>query len=636
MSDQVLGLSIKVNTDTGALEVLGSKLKDVASQAKGTESSFSGLTEGASGLVGALGIVATGAGIIEFFKNAVTEANADAEAIRHLQFALEANGVSWTENKAQIMSWSEGIQALTRFSNTEALDSLGQLSKATKDVGQAQEGVKVAMGLSVAAAMPLSQALDLMQGLMMGNQRAIMMAHRELGTFVGNAKTAQEMLDALSAKVGQASMQEDSFTKSSKQLANAWDDFSKKIGAEIIPSMTSVVEFLTKALTKMDDFNSAADAWRAKAVNSVDGTFASIKAIVTGNSADVKKILQDVASANATINQGVTDKYAQEEAKKTAALTAATSQRSRIIAAAALQDQKKKEDEAAKFIEIEQGLQKKMDELGVQTLKKKLDALNAETEMKRAQIEKEIEDQTKKEQLLVDLERWKSASAVELNREESNLKMEASFKVATTAIQTLQTMNDMSNKDSEAEKARAIALLALQQAIAIGWAWVHAVRIGGPFAPAIAAAETTLLVAQFASQVQSIEKSSASANSQIQNVAISSIPLPGGGQLITTQGSGLNGDLSGNAPTPDGGLSLTSVLSSAGAGAPASGSGSGQTVNVNIPQIIINVAVDTLEAADRRAILQALGDELRSASVEAIRFAVTSANLAQTNTKVAV
>jgi hypothetical protein len=57
---------------------------------------------------------------------------------------------------------------------------------------------------------------------------------------------------------------------------------------------------------------------------------------------------------------------------------------------------------------------------------------------------------------------------------------------------------------------------------------------------------------------------------------------------------------------------------------------------VSIPQINVHVAVDTLEVADRRKILQALGDELRSETVESIRFAVTSANVANRNSQVAV
>src|SRR6185295_20105486 len=110
-----LGLSIKVNTETGALEVLGSKLKDVAAKAKESEGSFSGLTGAGKELMGALGLVATGAGIIQFFKNAVTEANADAEAIRRLSFALTANSVDWATNKDKVLLWSEGMQETTRF-----------------------------------------------------------------------------------------------------------------------------------------------------------------------------------------------------------------------------------------------------------------------------------------------------------------------------------------------------------------------------------------------------------------------------------------------------------------------------------------------------------------------------------------
>ncbi len=635
MPEQNLSLSVKVNTETGALEVLGAKLKDVSAQAKGADSSFSGLTGGAKDLLSAFGLVATGAGIFEFFKKAVTEANADAEALRRLQFALETNGVSWKDNKDKLLLWSEGIQETTRFSNTEALEALGRLSKATKDVGQAQEGVRVAMGLAVGAGMDLNSAMDLMNGLMVGNERAVLQAHKQLGAFVGTASTAQGMLDALTAKFGDTAAKEDSFTKSSAQLTNAWDDFSKQVGNAFIPAITGIVEALTWVVQRIDELGAVIAGFAASAVAIFMGLGSAIKEAMIGNFQQATEAVRMMNVDLVSIAQGTADEFTKVENKKTQALMAASGNRTRIVAGASLQEQKAKQDQATKFIEIENDLQKKMDALGVQTLKKKLDALNAESEIKRAQINKEIEDQSKKAQLLVDLERWKSASAVELNREEGQRKIDASFQVANIAVQTLQTINSMSEQDSAAEKARAIALLALQQAIAIGWAWVHAVRIGGPFAPAIAAAETALLVAQFASQVQAIEKSSASSNTQIQSMAINSIPLPGGGQIVTV-GNGLNGDL-GTIPTgTGGGTDFINLGGASAAAAPSAGGGAGQTVNVNIPQITINVQVDTLEVADRRRILQALADELRTSSVEAIRFAVTSSNLAQTNSQVAV
>ncbi len=631
MPEQQLGLSIKVNTDTGALEVLGAKLKDVSAQAKGAEGGFSGLTGAGKELMGALGLVATGAGIIEFFKNAVTEANADAEALRRLQFALQANGVSWEDNKEKLMLWSEGMQETTRFSNTDALEALGKLSKATKDVGQAQEGVKVAMGLSVASGMDLNQALDLMQGLMMGNQRAIMMAHRELGTFVGGAKTAQEMLDALTAKVGGAAQHEESFSKSTSQLKNAWDDFSKQVGQAFIPALTAIVDALAFVMARVNDLGTVIAAFVVTAASMFQGLGLAIKDAMTGHFREAANDIRVMNSQIVSIAEGTKDAIVGVEQKKVAAVQAATQQTSRIIAAASVQDVAKQKEQAAKVLEITADLHKKIDQLGDQTLQKKIDALNQEVAMKAAQINKEIEDEKMKADLLIQLEVYKNQAQENLALIDYRMKRDIVYQTAENSLEALAIVNNMTQKDSQAQVNRAIMIMALEKAIAIARIW-SAPSTGNVYVDiALKASQTALAVAQFAQQSQAITQAASQARAQGANTSaeFSQVALPGGSFVQTGPA-----DQNPNGQFVDGqqgGQIIPTLVTGSGQAA-----GSGQTVNVTIPQITINVAVDTLEAADRRKILQALADEIRGASVEAIRFAVTSANLAETNNKVAV
>jgi hypothetical protein len=630
MSEQNLSLSIKVNTETGALEVLGTKLKDVAAQAKGADRYLSGLGSTSKELLSAFGLVATGAGILQFFKNAVTEANADAEALRRLSFALSANGVDWAKSKDGVMAWSEGMQETTRFSNTQALEALGKLSKATKDVGQAQEAVKVAMGLSVASGMDLNQALDLMQGLMMGNQRAVMMAHRELGTFVGNAKTAQEMVDALSAKVGGAAQSEESFSKSSAQLTNAWDDFSKQVGNAFIPALTSIVNALTFIMARVEDLGTIIAAFAVSTAAIFQGLGLAIKDAMTGHFREAANDIRMMNGQIVSIAEGTKDQIIGLENKKTAAIQAAAAKHIQIKTQESIQDMTKAKEQAAKIIEIDAELHKKIDALGVQTLKKKMDALDFEVAAKAAAINKEIEDSKQKTILLVELDRYKATAAVQLSRDEAKMKRDVGFQVAENALEALAIVNNMGEKDSQAQVNRAIMIMALEKAIAIARIW-SAPSTGNIYADiALKASQTALATAQFAQQSQAITQAAKTARTQGGETAaqFSQIQIPGGDFVQT----GLPGFTPVGVPGES--FSGTSPLQPSFAGAPSGGSG--QTVNVTIPQITINVAVDTLEVADRRKILQALADEIRGASVEAIRFAVTSANLAETNSKVAV
>ncbi len=175
-------------------------------------------------------------------------------------------------------------------------------------------------------------------------------------------------------------------------------------------------------------------------------------------------------------------------------------------------------------------------------------------------------------------------------------------------------------------------IMALEKAIAIARIW-SAPSTGNVYVDiALKASQTALAVAQFAQQTQAINQAANQARAQGSQTAeaFTNVSLPGGSFVQLGSGGDPANPNGAFLPGQEGGQITPTLVTGAPAG------GNGQSVNVNIPQIVINVAVDTLEAADRRKILQALADEIRGASVEAIRFAVTSANLAETNNKVAV
>ena len=260
-----------------------------------------------------------------------------------------------------------------------------------------------------------------------------------------------------------------------------------------------------------------------------------------------------------------------------------------------------------------------------------MDALKQEVAAKAAQINKEIEDEKQKTDLLIQLEVYKNQAQENLARIDYRMKRDIVFQTAENSLEALAIVNNMSQKDSQAQVNRAIMIMALEKAIAIARIW-SAPSTGNVYVDiALKASQTALAVAQFAQQTQAINQAASQARAQgAQTTAeFSQVAIPGGDFIQTgPAGQNPNGVFQ---PGQEGGQIVPNLIS----GAPAGG-GNGQTINVTIPAITINVAVDTLEVADRRKILQALADEIRTGSVEAIRFAVTSANLAETNNKVAV
>lgn len=657
-ADQTLSLSIKVNTDTGALEVLGAKFKETADAGASAESSFAGLTKGAGELLAAFGITASIGAFISFLKEAVSQATADEEAMHRLQFAVEAQGNSWNQAKGQIKLWSEAIQEQTRFSNTEALDSLGKLSTATTSVAQAQQATQVAMGLSVAKALPLNEAVDLMRGLMMGNQRSIMLAHRELGSFTDGATTAQGILAALNKHFADLAITETGTAKAQLQFKNAWDDFLKMAGNALLPTLASILHGLTTlmgqtekwAVVTKDAFMVSLEAAKLFARVSLDVLSGSWRDAYTDA---VKSKNNLVALWDVTAKQ-----FTDIESKKTQVYNTELDKRTALDAQQAPRDIAKDKERYDKLAEnmrkevvdrrnanltvekLEDEMSKQIEALGVQTYDKKLKVLDAEVAAKRDAIEKMKLMETQKTELIGKLGDWEIAKKKALAEEEAQLNVSRAFQTADVALQTLVTLNNMGEQGSAAEKTRAIALMALQQAVAIGWVWVGVAKGVGeasiwsaPAAVALGAAQTALLIAQFASQVQAINKTNPSSG-----LNVGSLPsvqsLSGGSSVGST----------GTIPVVNPASGAVSQV--AGTFVPSSGAGiSGgnptppaptQTFNVNIPQINVNLALETLNVTDRRAVLKALADEIRTASVDAITFAVTSANLANKNAQVAV
>ena len=254
MADQLLQLTVRINSETGQLEIVNQGLQKTAQQAGETEGAFFRLGQAGQDLLKVFGVAFSAQQVLEFFQSSIQQANEDAEAIRRLSFILDASGNSWKNNSAQVSAWSEKIQETTRFSNTDALKALEGLVRVTGSLAQAQQAVQLAMGLSVASGKPLAETQQLLTNLITGNVRALLEARREFGSFIGNAQTAQDALDRLNNTFGDAASQEQGFARETAQLTNAWDDFKKSIGNEVIPVLVDLIEWTKRAVDNVRNF----------------------------------------------------------------------------------------------------------------------------------------------------------------------------------------------------------------------------------------------------------------------------------------------------------------------------------------------------------------------------------------------
>lgn len=241
MAEQKLELTVQVNSETGQLEVVQGKLAATGRAAESASGSFSGLSKSGKELLGALGLVASSAGIIKFFADSVKQAEEETQAIRRLTAAFG-------ESAESVKAWGQTIQQTTRFSDSQAIGAVEKLARVTKDLSQAQAAAKLAMDISVSSGRDLAAVQELLFDLINGNNRAIIQARNEFGSLINKTDTTQQAIDKLIQKFAGAAEQEQSLTSESAKLQHAIEDLQKQIGGALNPGLTTMVGWLEKGV----------------------------------------------------------------------------------------------------------------------------------------------------------------------------------------------------------------------------------------------------------------------------------------------------------------------------------------------------------------------------------------------------
>src|SRR3990167_4881052 len=99
MADKDIELKVRVNADTGKLEIISQEIKQTAGESEKLDKGFFNLNETAKNLGLTLAGVFSARQAIQFLSDSVREAEQENETLRRLNFNLEANGVSWKNNE---------------------------------------------------------------------------------------------------------------------------------------------------------------------------------------------------------------------------------------------------------------------------------------------------------------------------------------------------------------------------------------------------------------------------------------------------------------------------------------------------------------------------------------------------------
>lgn len=258
--------------------------------------SMSAVQSAAGQLLNQLAGFATVAGIGAFFKAAGDAALEEEDALRRLQFAVEATGGSFAQQKERILAFANEQQALTRFSDTQTFEALGRLTRITGDVGQAMQATRLAFGLASGSGKDFNAVIEQLSPILQGDATRLRELKKDFGAFIGDADTAQEVLDALGKRFVGAAESESGFSRQLASLRNRLDDFKEVIGAAVLPVFRGFLEAILGGAQFFEILGTVIANFAAKAVVHLEGLAAKAAAVFRGQFERLPEISQETAA----------------------------------------------------------------------------------------------------------------------------------------------------------------------------------------------------------------------------------------------------------------------------------------------------------------------------------------------------
>lgn len=633
MADQKIELTVRVNSDTGQLDVVSQKLKGLGADSEKAGKQVAGAGEGFKSLGKALGGLATAAAIGAFFKSAVQGAEEENQAMRRLKFAVEASGQSFQDSQKQINAWAQGIQAATRFTDGQAIETMAKFVRVTGDTTKAQKASQLAMSLSVATGKDLATTTDTLTNLINKNERGVMMARKEFGAFIGGAENGQQVLDVLSQKFGDAALKEEGFSKETSSLSNNWNELKDTIGNAVIPVLTSFVSWLNKGVDAIRAVGDALGTLAALIFTTFEGVGRAVVALVKRDFGSIETIAKETWGKIQTITLESGEMIRQEFDKTTAAHAVHSDTRVQQTAARSAQEiaeeQKLIDEKAAldeRVLQMANDLEVKLASIGDDTFAKKKALIDAEAKAEQDKINKEAKGSADLSKLLLANESIRAKKTVELLKSEAKIKRDVAFQAVDDALETLSIINSMQAGHTKAQLARARVILALEKAIAIARIWSSQGTGNLVVDTALKISSTALVVAQFAQQSKALGE--ASKMSDGTQEFKTSTDLGNGQTFLDTTTTG--GNSSGS--TTSGGVSS---LGSSGGSSSGGGGGGGSTI-INVGGVTVQFSADSVDLSSVEVVARRLGEEVLRRTTEGVHLAVAIRNVGEANKNLAV
>jgi hypothetical protein len=191
----------------------------------------------AAAAVGALGVALAGA-----TKAAMEDQAAQAELARTLSISASATDAQIAANEELIskMSLASGI------ADDALRPALASLARGTKDLGQAQEGLSLAMDISTATGADLTSVSDALAKAYQGNFKGLRALSPEMATLIKEGADLNTVMDVLGGTFGGATATAAGTAEGQmKRFGIAISEAKENIGAALIPVVEKALPLLT-------------------------------------------------------------------------------------------------------------------------------------------------------------------------------------------------------------------------------------------------------------------------------------------------------------------------------------------------------------------------------------------------------
>jgi hypothetical protein len=184
-------------------------------------------------------------GLAVVLGDATKAAVEDAQAQAQLSLTLHNVAGASESAIASAENWISAQAMATGIADDELRPALAALVRGTKDVGQAQNALAMAMDISTATGMDLTSVSEALAKAYQGNMRGLRALSPEMATMIKEGATLEEVMNVLGGTFGgAAAVNAQTAAGQMQRLSVSLNETKEAVGAALLPALAAVLPYL--------------------------------------------------------------------------------------------------------------------------------------------------------------------------------------------------------------------------------------------------------------------------------------------------------------------------------------------------------------------------------------------------------